>query len=252
MRIRLVTFLMTLLCTIVCGLALAQHHAAVTKPAQISIIIDDLGNHRHLDQKVVNLPGPVVCSVLPYRHFTDAVMQQAKANHKPIILHIPMQALADHKLGLGGLTTDMAKQQFIDILTFQLQNYPGIQGVNNHMGSRLTQDNERMQWFMEELANHPLYFVDSRTAGSSVAEKMAKQYQIPTIHRDVFLDNKPTIQAIDKQFQRLIALAKRYGHAVAIGHPYPATLAYLEKAIPKLAEQGIELVPISALLDTSS
>jgi len=35
---------------------------------------------------------------------------------------------------------------------------------------------------------------------------------------------------------------------VAIGHPHAATLALLEKELPLLAEQGIELVRVSDLI----
>ncbi|MDF2866857.1 MAG: divergent polysaccharide deacetylase superfamily protein [Gammaproteobacteria bacterium] len=215
---------------------------------KISIIIDDLGNHPHLDSEIASLPGPIVCSVLPYRPFTKAVIKQAKQRQKPIILHIPMQAQSEVALGAGGLTTQLNKNHFTRILQRQLAAYPDIQGVSNHMGSKLTQNQEHMEWLMEELSKHDLFFVDSRTAINSLAEKTAKQYNIPSLHRDVFLDNIKNYQAVDKQFQALLNLAKKYGQAVAIGHPYPITVKYLQQAIPKLAEQGIELVPISELL----
>lgn len=217
--------------------------------AKISIIIDDLGNHPNLDTATANLPGPIVCSVLPYRPFTKAVIAQAKQQQKPIILHIPMQAQAEIALGAGGLSTQFNKDHFTQVLQRQLAAHPDVQGVSNHMGSKLTQNQEHMTWFMEELSKHDLFFVDSRTACNSVAEKTAKQYHIPTLHRDVFLDNIRNHQAIDKQFQELLNTAKKYGHAVAIGHPYPVTIKYLQQAIPKLAEQGIELVPIADLLN---
>ncbi len=220
-----------------------------TSQAKISIIIDDLGNHPNLDSAIANLPGPIVCSVLPYRPFTKAVIEQAKQQQKPIILHIPMQAQAEIALGAGGLTSQFNKEHFTRVLQRQLAAHPDVQGVSNHMGSKLTQNQEHMAWFMEELSKHDLFFVDSRTACNSVAEKTAKQYNIPTLHRDVFLDNIRNYQAIDKQFQELLTIAKKYGHAVAIGHPYPVTIKYLQQAIPKLAEQGIELVPINELLN---
>jgi polysaccharide deacetylase 2 family uncharacterized protein YibQ len=58
----------------------------------------------------------------------------------------------------------------------------------------------------------------------------------------------PTRAAIDKEFQRLKQLARTRGSAVAIGHPYPETLSYLESVLPGLASEGIDLVTIEELL----
>lgn len=221
----------------------------ITSTPKISIIIDDLGNHPQTDLKITELPGPVVCSVLPYRPSTDAVIKRAGLLNKPIILHIPMEPISEVKLGSGGLTTNMRKEQFIDILQAELKKYSQVQGVSNHMGSKLTQDSARMGWFMDELAKHKLFFVDSKTSSYSVAGKLAKKYHIPTIHRDIFLDNEQDYEAIDRQFKALIYTAKQRGYAVAIGHPYPVTLRYLQKIIPELAEQGVELVSIAELIN---
>ena len=43
-------------------------------------------------------------------------------------------------------------------------------------------------------------------------------------------------------------LARKRGAVVAIGHPYLATLEFLERELPKLEEQGIDLVSISELV----
>ena len=61
----------------------------------------------------------------------------------------------------------------------------------------------------------------------------------------MFLDNVPTEAAIDREFQRLKQLARRNGIAVGIGHPYPATLAYLEGTLPELASEGIQLISVA-------
>ena len=103
---------------------------------------------------------------------------------------------------------------------------------------------------MDEVRNKtPYFFVDSMTNARSVAKETALSYRIPSVRRDVFLDNTPEYAAIDKAFQRLIRIARHSGHAIAIGHPHSATLAYLEQKIPQLQAMGIELVPISELTE---
>jgi len=51
------------------------------------------------------------------------------------------------------------------------------------------------------------------------------------------------------QFRRLLEIARREGTALAIGHPYPATLAVLEEQLSQLADQGIQLLPVSRLIE---
>jgi polysaccharide deacetylase 2 family uncharacterized protein YibQ len=43
-------------------------------------------------------------------------------------------------------------------------------------------------------------------------------------------------------------LAQKRGSIVVIGHPYAATLELLERELPKLADDGYELVTISKLM----
>jgi polysaccharide deacetylase 2 family uncharacterized protein YibQ len=116
---------------------------------------------------------------------------------------------------------------------------PFAVGVNGHRGSLLTRHPGHMSWLMEEILRAGgLYFVDSYTTQG-----------VPAIKRDVFLDADPAPEKVAQEFERLKALARERGLAVAIGHPYPATLAFLEQAIPDLVEEGIQLVPLRELID---
>ena len=73
-----------------------------------------------------------------------------------------------------------------------------------------------------------LFFLDSRTSAESVGYRLATGLGIPAAERQVFLDGDPSPEAIQAQFQRLLALARTRGSAIAIGHPYPETLAALD------------------------
>jgi polysaccharide deacetylase 2 family uncharacterized protein YibQ len=132
------------------------------------------------------------------------------------------------------------------VLMDDLADLPGVQGVNNHMGSLLTTHPEPMQWVMEVLQRQQLFFVDSLTNPNSVAGRIAKEHGLPTATRQVFLDNIRTPQQLEKQFQRLIKFAHRNGFALAIGHPYPETMAYLNQRLRQPA--SVRLVPLSELL----
>ena len=229
-------------------LSIAPVTFAQNESPRISIIIDDLGYDKATGIRVANLSGAVVCSVLPKVEFSKTLAQQCHKQHKEIILHTPMEALRPHRLGPGGLYVNMNKTTFLTTLNIDIKAVPFIRGLNNHEGSRLTASVEKMNWLMQDIKPQGLFFIDSVTSSHSIAEKIAKQDGVPTSFRNIFLDDIPTRAAVHKQFDRLLAEADEKGQAVAIGHPYPATIAVLQQELPRLAQKGYQLVPISQLL----
>lgn len=214
----------------------------------ITIIIDDIGNNDALGKRAIALPGAVTLAFLPHTPFGAQLAEKAHQADKEIMLHAPMSNQSHMALGPGALTESLEKDEFTSVLEDSIGSIPYLQGVNNHMGSTLTELEPQMTWVMESLKKHSLYFVDSLTTGKSVAGRVAKEQDIPTITRNVFLDNEATEEYISKEFERLLKLAKTRGSAVGIGHPYKETLEYLEKILPGLAEQNIELIPASAMI----
>ena len=216
----------------------------------IALIIDDLGATMRPTKRAIRLPGPVAMSFLPGGKHTGELAQLAYAHDKEVMLHLPMQALGQQShRHAGELMEDMPEQQFTDILSRNIARVPHVSGVNNHRGSLLTQQSENMAWLMQALHDHgELFFIDSRTTAQTVAADMAQVYGVPTTSRNVFLDNEPTPQAVRKQFRELLRHARTEGTALAIGHPHPATLTVLAEELPRLAAQGIQLVPVSQLI----
>lgn len=216
-------------------------------PPTIAIIIDDMGHNLHEGKRLANLEQPVTLAFLPYRRHTVALAKLAHLRHKEIMLHAPMANTRNFGLGPGGLTPEMDRESLKNTLRRALRSIPHVKGVNNHMGSLLTQQLEPMDWVMSELDRYPVYFVDSRTIASSIAGKVADAYRIPTLTRDVFLDHEQTEEYVDRQFKLLIERARKNGSAVGIGHPHKVTVDYLEKNLPKLDEQGIAVATVSGL-----
>lgn len=218
---------------------------------KIAIVIDDMGRDMASNRRVLNLPGPVACAFLPYEPHTSQLATQAHQRSHVVMLHLPMQTIHHQRLDRGAVTLDMTQKQLQQTLHDGLSRVPYAEGVNNHMGSLVTQHPGHMLWLMEALReqSHGLFFVDSRTTSRTVARQLAFEQGIPSIERDVFLDDSQDEDAILKQWRRLIRLAHRQGMAVAIGHPHPRTLKVLEDQLQKLDEQGVELVPITTLVE---
>lgn len=220
--------------------------------ARLAIIIDDIGYNGPLGRRAADLDGAFTLAVLPFTPHTRELAQRAHEQGKEIILHAPMSNTRHMPLGKGGLESGMDYDEFMITLRADLADVPHLAGVNNHMGSQLTQEPEPMGWVMDELVRRDLYFVDSRTSAASQALAVAEAYGVPSLKRDVFLDNIRTREHINEQLLKAVQLAKRRGSAVAIGHPYPQTLSVLEQAPRLLAAHGVELVFASDLMREAS
>ncbi|MEG1043122.1 MAG: divergent polysaccharide deacetylase family protein, partial [Pseudomonas sp.] len=133
-------------------------------------------------------------------------------------------------------------------LNAALAKVPYAAGINNHMGSRMTAEAGPMAWLMAELQQRGLFFVDSRTSAATVAARSAQNVGLASVSRDVFLDDERTPEAIAAQLQLGIALARKQGSAVLIGHPYSQTLDVLERELPRLKAQGIEWIEIRQMI----
>ena len=231
------------------GLLVSAAGAAAELP-RIAIIIDDLGYQLEAGHRSINLPGPVACAILPSTPRATSLAEAAFANGKEVLLHLPLEAGSENgRPEPGGMLLDMSREQFTTIFAKDLDSVPHAIGVNSHRGSMLTRHPGHMNWLMEELLRRgDLFFVDSYTTHQSVALQLARENGVPALRRDVFLDPDRQAETVEREFERLKTLARKNGAAVGIGHPFPATLALLEREIPKLNDEGIELVSISELV----
>lgn len=214
---------------------------AGSKP-EIALIIDDLGNNPDTGLAALQLPGNIAYSFLPNTPHATILAELAHEKGKQVMVHIPMESEHHERLGPNALLTNMEEQEYKSVLQAALEAIPHAVGLNNHMGSLLTQKEIPMQWLMDVLGQKNLFFVDSRTTTKTVAQKTAGIKGVAALRRDVFLDNSRDEAAIRVQFAELISKAKRRGYATGIAHPYPETIMVLKEILPDLEKEGIELV----------
>lgn len=244
MRLRLA---LGLLCCLM-GVA----HATPAKPAQqkayLSLIIDDLGQNLPRDRRVLALPGPVTAAIMPDTPHATEFAREAHRAGKIVILHMPM----DPATGPFAWHPDLPLDELEKRLNAAFKMVPYTAGINNHMGSRMTSQPAAMAWLMADLQRRHKFFVDSRTSAQTVAAAEAQRIGLASVSRDVFLDDERTEAAIFIQLQTAINLARKQGSAVMIGHPYPQTLAVLERELPKLKGQGIDWIDIKLMISVRS
>jgi polysaccharide deacetylase 2 family uncharacterized protein YibQ len=223
---------------------------ALADMPRVAIIIDDLGYQLAAGRRAIDLPGPISFAVLPGTPSGRQLAEDAHENGKEVLLHLPLQAV-DHEgpTEPGGIMLDMNRAGVAETFKSAIDSVPHAIGVNSHRGSLLTRHPGHMRWLMEEIQAHDaLFFIDSYTTHESVALQIAHEHGIDAVKRDVFLDPDPSEETVRRMFERMKKLARERGSIIAIGHPYPSTLEFLERELPGLAAEGIELVPISEIL----
>ncbi len=137
-----------------------------------------------------------------------------------------------------------------------LARFPGAVGVNNHQGSLATADARVVRAVLSAVKEKGLFFLDSRTTSSSVAGAEALKLGVPFLARDVFLDDAAAEAAdpagapavLEAAWARGIALAKKRGQAIVIGHPHRETIAFLLEKVGSLRKEGPTLVRVSELV----
>jgi polysaccharide deacetylase 2 family uncharacterized protein YibQ len=135
------------------------------------------------------------------------------------------------------------------VVEASLDHLPGCRGVNNHEGSRITEDAALMGAILEVVKQRGLYFIDSRTSVRSRAHEEATKRGIPAASRQVFLDDVPEEHAVTAKLKELFRRARNRGRALAIGHPKEATIEALKSAKGLAARYGVRLVFASEIVD---
>ncbi len=224
--------------------------AARTKP-RIAIVIDDMGWELPIAQDLLALDHPLSFAVLPQAPYQLKIAEAALQYRRDLLLHLPMEPHGYPKVNPGpnALLSHMNSDEMAKLVRTALEALPQVVGVNNHMGSSLTENRNAMQVVMRELKRYDLFFLDSRTSADSQAHQIAREMGIPTAKRHVFLDNNVDQVHISEQLHRLARMASQQGHAIGIGHPYPETLLALKRTLPVLRQAGVRIVPISRLVN---
>lgn len=218
---------------------------------RVSLVIDDFGYSRnHIVDAFLELDFPITISVLPSLPFSSYVASRAKANGKSVILHLPMEPDGAYVGDIPAVLTSMGEREIEDLVERYLGEVPEAEGVNNHMGSKATQDPRVVHAVLTILRKRRLFFLDSLTSNKSIAYNTAKTMGLRAARNDVFLDaDTQDRTVIEKRLRHLVSIATERGWAVGIGHPRRHTLDVLRDNEDFLRDCGVSLVFLSELVD---
>lgn len=216
---------------------------------KVAVIMDDLGGDQRVFKLLLEMRIPITLAILPGGAQARKMAEEARASGLEVMVHLPMEPkdYPSRNPGPHALMVSMDNQKTAQLIASQLDQFPLAAGVNNHMGSKLTEDPHHMSILMDMLAKRSMYFVDSFTSPNSVAYSMARQKGLRAFRRDIFLDNSRSPDRIKEQFQALMSLTRKRGYGLAICHPYPETLALLPELYELSRSQGVNWVKVSQL-----
>jgi polysaccharide deacetylase 2 family uncharacterized protein YibQ len=220
---------------------------------KVAIIIDDLGYDRRMAKKFLSLDNRLTFAVLPQAPHTRSIAKSIQKKGGELMLHLPMEPTEYPSIdpGPGALLSSMAPDELLAQLKKNLTDVPGIKGVNNHMGSKLTTDSNRLYQVFSVLKQEGLFFIDSRSTSDTVSRPSARLFQLRFAERDVFIDHDQTPDVIREQLRKLIRIAVKNGEAVGIAHPLKMTYQILKDMLPQLKKE-VQLVPASQVVHVLS
>lgn len=224
--------------------------AAAGGPVMVAVVIDDMGVSVPHTRDILSLEKPITASFLTYGAANRKQVKEAKEKGFEVMLHVPMMPHAKADLAPVTLSPDMQEDEIKNDFVQMLDRYKGLgmKGINNHMGSLFTEDEKSLGYVMQILKDRNLFFLDSKTTAKSVGAKVAAEYGVPYIARDVFLDNENDYNYIMKQLRQTEKIAHMRGYAVAIGHPRTQTYLALRDWMKELPERKIRLVRLGDLV----
>jgi polysaccharide deacetylase 2 family uncharacterized protein YibQ len=221
-----------------------------TERPAITIVVDDLGEMHPATERVVAMQGPLTLSWFPFaKRLPEQVAAAATRGHE-MTLHMPMQSFGRTTAWTGPdpLRIDLPPEVNIARLRAAIAAVPNTVGLNNHMGSVATRDPALMAIVAQECRAHDMLFLDSVVVPHSYGYSAAHEAGVPAASRDIFIDHSNKPKDIQDQLAQIEAQALKRGHVIAIGHPWPHTIAALEEWLPTLKAKGFELWPLSAMV----
>lgn len=215
---------------------------------KMAIVIDDMGEDVSLAKGLIKTGLHITFSIWPSSSHAHKIAHMARKNGNEIMIHMPMQPQGYPKVhpGKDALLMGMKHDQIVQLVDQAFKNVPGAVGLNNHMGSRFTEDIYGMKAVMESVKKHKLFFLDSKTTPNSICPKACAELRVPLYERNIFLDNVKDISAIEFQLEKAEKIALKHGQSIAIGHPHPQTLEAIKRwAASK--DKNLFLVPVHSL-----
>ena len=216
--------------------------------AKLVFVFDDGGQNLDHLEKFLALPFPVTVAVLPQIAKSVESAKRVRQSGNELMLHQPMQSV-DLKInpGPGAILPSMSEEEIISQLFTNISQIGPVAGFNNHEGSAITADAEKMAVVLRFASEEGIYFLDSRTNVETKVPYVASQMGYGYYERNIFLDNIKTEQNALNELKKGLTIANSNGYVIMIGHIWSADFlpAFLQKVYPELVKKGYKFTTVS-------
>ena len=216
--------------------------------AQLCFVFDDGGQNLEQLKKFLALPFPITVAVLPQITHSIEAADMVRKSGNELILHQPMQSINESiNPGPGAITPDMTDDQIVSQLFVNINQIGPVAGMNNHEGSGITADAEKMAVVLQLASDEGIYFLDSRTNVETQVPYVAGELGYTYFERNIFLDNEKTRANALSELKKGLALANKNGSVIMIGHIWSADFLpqLLTEAYPELKNLGYTFSVVS-------
>jgi polysaccharide deacetylase 2 family uncharacterized protein YibQ len=212
-------------------------------------VIDDAGNSLQELEPFLRFPGPLTIAVLPGLPHSAEAARRVRAAGKDLFLHQPMEALGGQAPGPGAIYAGMDTVEILAVLRQNIAEIGPVTGMNNHQGSKITEDQQIMETVLTFCRDQGIHFLDSRTTTQTVVPTVAQKLGIKIGERNIFIDNDPDRLSMNRSIQDGLVLAAQKGNAVMIGHVQSLELApLLVELYQNFIDQGYTFTMASGLI----
>ena len=224
------------------------------KKFELSIIIDDFGGYYSpLLDEFCRLDKSVTFSIIPELKESRRVMLKAHKTGHEVMLHLPMEPIGYPKNNPGddAIFVDLSQSEIKSRVNKFLKMIYLADGVNNHMGSMATSDENTMNAVLDVLQKKDLFFIDSFTIATSVGYKLALKRNMMTGKRNLFLDDPaPSLKVLQKRVGQLKQMkARNVNKVIVITHCFDSKrLNQLKRFIIEAEKMGYSLVSASEIV----
>ncbi len=212
---------------------------------RIALLVVGLGLQSGLTEAAIGLAGEISLHFSAYAEDLPGWFERARRAGHEVLLDLPMEPLdypasdpGPHTLLAGNSTEENLKR--LDWLLARATGYIAVAGS----GARFAVS-ERASPVLDVLARRGLAVVE---IGAADLATTAAAVGLPYASAPTAIDADPSILSIDHALAGLEAEALRNGSALGVAQGYPVSLERLRLWAATLAEKGLMLAPVSAVV----
>lgn len=228
--------------------------AGAADPARIALVLYGFGDNAAEADSFFTLRVPFAVAVVPGTRESERVLAKARERQREVVLHLPLEPINYPRInpGPGTLLVSMSPGRIRSTVRHHLERAGAVTAVANHMGSLATQDMTVMTALYRELKRRRVAFLHMTPAPGAVCRSLAADMGINYSEPDALLDQETRqndAKALDARWSALLREAREQRHMVVMVRATPLTWRWLPQAMSKKRLQGVDIVPLTSLIE---